>query len=165
MIPVIEFIHWVGRTMHFFGLDESTGIIWGFLLLKGKPVTQKEIMIETGYSASHVSVSLSKLEKLGFITCLGRKGRRKLYRASKSFLDGLENYLKRLVDIEITSAIESISQQIDKLGDETLRRSAEKVLDEYEKLKLFLTAFISMMHKYKHLNKEQLYKSLPKIVN
>jgi len=115
--------------------------------------------METGYSVSHISVSLSKLEELGFITCLGRKGRRKLYRASKSFLDGLENYLKRLVGIEITNAIDSISRQTDKLDEDNIKRNAKRVLDEYEKLKMFLTAFINMMHKNKCLNRKELQKT------
>jgi len=156
MSPSSEFIHWIGRLVKFFGLEESIGIIWGFILLKGKPVTQREIVEETGYSTSLVSSSLSKLERLGFITCIGKEGRRKLYRASKSFLDGLESYLKRLTEIEVNNAIYHLSKEAEKIKDSVIKKNAERILNDYEKLKLFLNSFIEMMHKYKHLSKEEL---------
>ena len=117
MNPTTEFIYWIGKMMKSFGLEESIGAIWGFILLKGTSVTQKEIVKGTGYSVSLVSTSLNKLERLGFISSIGRKGRCKLYRASKSFLDGLESYLKRLVDVEINNAVQHLSKELNNIED------------------------------------------------
>lgn len=165
MYAVTEFVQWIGRMMNLFGLEESVGVVWGLILLKGKSVTQKEIVEETNYSTSLVSVSLSKLERLGFITSVGRRGRCKLYRASKSFLDGLENYLKRITDIEISNAISHLSKDAAKIDDETIRRNAEKIIREYEKLRIFLVTFIKILDKHKDLEKEKLTETLPNITN
>ena len=165
MYAVTDFVQWIGRMMRLFGLEESVGVVWGLILLKGKPVTQKEIVKETKYSTSLVSVNLSKLERLGFITSIGRKGRCKLYRSSKSFLDGLKNYLKRITDIEITNAISHLSKDITKIDDEVVRENAEKIIKEYEKLRIFLVAFIKILDKNKDLEKEKLTKVFPNITS
>ncbi len=153
MSPTTEFIYWIGRMMKSFGLEESIGAIWGFILLKGEPVTQKEIVKGTGYSISLVSISLNKLEKLGFITNIGRKNRCKLYRASKSFLDGLESYLKRLVDIEINNAVVHLSKELEKIKDKDIRANAEKIISDYMELRIFLNKLIQVLNERKNLNK------------
>lgn len=164
MYSIVEFVHWIGRMMNLFGLEESMGVIWGLILLKGRPITQKEIVKETGYSISSVSVSLSKLERLGFIATIGKRGRCRLYKASRTFLDGLENYLRRLIDVEIKNAVLHLSNEAAKIEDNLIRRNAESIISEYEKLRIFLLVFVEILNKHKNLEKEKLDETLFNII-
>jgi len=50
------------------GLGAPVGRVWGFMLFKSCPVTQKEIAEGTGYSRGLISRSLSQLDRINMIT-------------------------------------------------------------------------------------------------
>ena len=60
MREVLDSLAKIGKQ---WGIGESVGRVWGFLLFKSCPVTQREIEEGTGYSRGLVSRSLGKLKK------------------------------------------------------------------------------------------------------
>jgi DNA-binding transcriptional regulator GbsR (MarR family) len=70
-------------------LGEPVGRVWGFLLFKSCPVTQKEIEDGTGYSRGLISRCLKILEKMPLIE-VSRVRKENLYSVNTSLTEGGE---------------------------------------------------------------------------
>jgi len=139
----MEFVQRLGRLTEKWGLSKCTGDLWGILLV-----------------FSMVSMSLSRLEELGFVITAGRKSRKRLYVAIFSFVDALENFLMRFVDSEVTPIIENMSRQLEEISVPNQKANMEQVLMEFEKGRFFMTLLLSTMKNQKHLNLEELQLAL-----
>ncbi len=157
----MEFVQRLGRLTEKWGLSKSTGDLWGILLVFGDAMTQEELTKVSGYSPSMVSMSLSRLEELGFVITAGRRSRKRLYVAVFTFVDALENFLMRFVDSEVTPIIENMSRQLQEISVPNQKANMEQVLMEFEKGRFFMTLLLSTMKKQKHLNLEDLKAALP----
>ena len=82
-----EFMNRISRICKQWGFGEPAGRIWGLLLLKNKPLTQKEIVEESGYSLSLVSPNLNILQKFGMVSIIGKQGKKRLYLSPTSFIE------------------------------------------------------------------------------
>jgi len=83
MQEVLDSLAKIGKQ---WGLGAPVGRVWGFLLFKSCPVTQREIEEGTGYSRGLVSRSLKKL-KMGPMIEISREGREILYLANTSLTE------------------------------------------------------------------------------
>jgi len=156
----MEFVQRLGRLTDKWGLGECTGGLWGILLVSGDAMTQEELGKASGYSPSLVSVALSRLEELGFVVAAGRRGRKRLYIAVFSFMDALESFLRRIVDNEVTPIVENLSRRLQEIIDQKHRANVERLLEEFEKGKLFITYILSTMKKHKDLHLRELEQAL-----
>lgn len=158
----MDFVRRLGGLTEKWGLSKCTGDIWGILLVAGDAMTQEDLTKISDYSPAMVSMSLSRLEELGFVIMAGRKDRKRLYTAVFSIVDALENFLKRFVDGEITPIIENSSKRFQEISVLNQRANMERILDEFEKGRFFMTIFLSAMKKHKHLTLDELKKVLPR---
>lgn len=152
----MEFVERLGGLTEKWGLSRCTGDLWGILLVSGDAMTQEELTNVSGYSPSMVSMSLSRLEELGFVITAGRKDRKRLYVAIFTFVDAFENFLMRIVDGEVTPIIENMSRHLQEIRIPGQKANLEQLLREFEKGRFFMTFLLSTMKKHKHLNLEEL---------
>lgn len=158
---IMEFVQRLGALTEKWGLSKCTGDLWGILLVSGDAMTQEELTNVSGYSPSMVSMSLSRLEELGFVIAAGRRGRKRLYVAIFSFVDALESFLTRFVNSEVTPIIEDMSRHLQEINVPNQKTNLEQVLREFEKGRFFMTLLLSNMKKHKRLNLEELKSALP----
>jgi len=125
-------------------LGESVGRVWGFLLFKSCPVTQREIEEGTGYSRGLVSRSLKRLE-LGPMIEVTREGREILYFANTSLTDGFGELMKHFLTDRIKPMIELLSGNLDKIGDAKVRETFLALINEYKKLNLAVLLFSKLI--------------------
>ena len=144
-----EFISMMSKLTSRLGLGEAVGKIFTSLLLHGGYLTQDELTQLTGYSTGLISSSLSFLETIGLVTHR-KKGRKKLYKAVRSFLDVLEHFLQEIIERQLSPTINYLKENISSFSEER-RRNIEKLLLEYEKAKLLLELNIKCLKKWKVL--------------
>jgi len=161
--PVDEFIQRLGKLTDRWGWGESIGNIWGILLLSSEAITQDDLAEASSYSVALVSSSLSRLEDLGLVASVGRRGKKRLYRAVLSFIDALENFLTRFVDTELTPTVNLLSRRIYEIKEEKQRLNAGRILEEYKKAIAFLTYSVSFMKKHKDLRLDELQQVLQRV--
>lgn len=160
-MATVEFMRRLGKATSRWGWGESVGCVWGALLVSGA-MTQDQLVKVSGFSVALVSSSLSWLEERGFVTSAGRRGRKRLYVAVLSFVDALESFLRRFIDIDITPAVEVLSKRIHEIKDVEQRSNAERILEEYQKGKVFIDTLLNLMKKHKDLRLEKLMQALPR---
>jgi len=154
-----EFLNMLSSLTYSIGLGEAAGKVWGVLALVGRPLSQAEIASMTGYSVPVVNTTLSALENWGFVVRAGKRGRTKLYKASSTFVDMLENFLKNLLERRVSAIASFLRENIDSFKPE-YRESALRLLKEYEKAKLLITLVIASLKKWKSSSEEEMVKEL-----
>lgn len=125
-------------------LGESVGRVWGFLLFKSSPVTQREIEEGTGYSRGLVSRSLKRMEQ-GSMIAVERDGREMRYSANTSLAEGFGELMKHFLTDKIKPMIELLSDNLDKIGDEKVRQTFLALINEYKKLNLAVLLFSKLI--------------------
>ena len=121
-------------------LGESVGRVWGFLLFKSCPVTQREIEEGTGYSRGLISRCL-KVLKRGPMIEVKREGREIRYSVNTSLTDSFGELLKRFLADNIKPMIELLSTSQDKIGDAKVKETFHALVNEYKKLNLAVLLF------------------------
>jgi len=123
------------------GLNKSVGAVYAVLYLADKPLTILDIMKELEISKGNVSMSLKKLEELGFVKKVWIKGeRRNYYTAIDGFLTIkdiakkkhtliLKTYeeLKKLEKTAEGKEKEFIKEKIK--GIEKMKKTSERILE------------------------------------
>jgi len=141
MREVLDSLAKIGKQ---WGIGESVGRVWGFLLFKSCPVTQREIEEGTGYSRGLVSRSLGKLKK-GPMIRVEREGREIRYSVNTSLTNSFGELLKRFLAENIKPIIELLSTSRDKVRDAKVKENFTAVLHEYRKLNLAVLLFSKIM--------------------
>ncbi len=126
-------------------LGESVGRVWGFLLFKSCPVTQREIVEGTGYSRGLVSRSLRELKR-GPTIEERREGRETLYSVNTSLTESFGELLKRFLAGNIKPMIELLSASLSKIEDAKVRETFLVLLHEYRKMNLAVLLFSKIMN-------------------
>lgn len=122
------------------GLGAPVGRVWGFMLFKSYPVTQREIEEGTGYSRGLISISLRKLERANMINVIS--DRRELhYSLNTSLTDSFKELVKRFLKDNLKPMIELLSETVDKVQDPKVRETFLTLLHEYRKLNLAVLLF------------------------
>jgi DNA-binding transcriptional regulator GbsR (MarR family) len=117
------------------GVGESVGRIWGFLLLKSRPVTQKEIEEGTGYSRGLISQCLKEMEERTVIF-VEREGREKHYSINPTLATSYGEVVGRQYEERMQQVIEFLSEFADSISDEKARESLRSIRDEYKKVSI-----------------------------
>jgi DNA-binding transcriptional regulator GbsR (MarR family) len=121
-------------------LGESVGRVWGFLLFKSCPVTQREIEEGTSYSRGLISRCLKMLEMTDRIE-VRREGQENHYTIKTSLTESFGEMLKRFSTEILNPMSELLSENMDKIEDAKVRETFRTLLHEYKKLKLALLIF------------------------
>jgi DNA-binding transcriptional regulator GbsR (MarR family) len=121
-------------------LGAPVGRVWGFLLFKSCPVTQREIEEGTGYSRGLISRCL-KVLKRGPVIEVSREGREIRYSVNTSLTDSFGELLKRFLADNIKPMIELLSTSQDKIGDANVKETFHALINEYKKLNLAVLLF------------------------
>jgi DNA-binding transcriptional regulator GbsR (MarR family) len=121
-------------------LGAPVGRVWGFLLFKSCPVTQREIEEGTGYSRGLISRCL-KVLKRGPMIEVKREGREIRYSVNTSLTDSFGELLKRFLADNIKPMIELLSTSQDKIGDANVKETFHALINEYKKLNLAVLLF------------------------
>ena len=122
------------------GLGESVGRIWGFLLLKSCPVTQREIEEGTGYSRGLISQCLQGMEERTVVE-VNRGGREIHYSINPSLATSIGKLMGRQYENKTKLLIEFLSGHSDKIKDEKVKESFLSLISEYKKLSLAFILF------------------------
>lgn len=122
------------------GMGESVGRIWGFLLLKSCPVTQKEIEEGTGYSRGLISQCLQGMEERTVVDA-EKSGREIHYSINSSLATSFGELVGRQYEERIKLMIEFLSELSGTIEDEKVRESFLSIITEYKKLSLAFLLF------------------------
>ncbi len=122
------------------GMGESGGRIWGFLLLKSCPVTQKEIEEGTGYSRGLISQSLQGMEERTVVD-VERRGRENRYSINPALATSFAELVGRQYEDRIKRIVEFLSELTDTIRDEKVRESFLSLISEYRKLSIAFLLF------------------------
>ena len=115
------------------GLNKSVGAVYAILYLSDKPLTISDIMEELKISKGNVSMSLKKLEELGFVKKVWVRGDRKNYYTAIDGFSSIKDIAKRKHDL-ITKTYEDLKELEKNCRDEE-KNFIEQKLKELEKLK------------------------------
>ncbi len=146
-----------GKISKQWGIGEPVGKVWGFLLFKSKPITQKEIEKGTQYSRGLVSRSLKKLKELNMIFTI-KKGKEFYYSTNASLIKGFNKIIKNFLETEIKPLIESLSKNLNKIEDAAIKKNIHRMINEYKKLDKGILVFSKTMESVASLNIENLRK-------
>jgi len=130
------------------GMGESVGRIWGYLLLKSCPVTQKEIEEGTGYSRGLISHCLQGMEERTVVSA-EKSGREIHYSINSSLATSFGELVGRQYEERIKLMIEFLSELSGTIKDEKVRESFLSIIGEYKKLSLAFLLFpkiIDLIH-------------------
>jgi DNA-binding transcriptional regulator GbsR (MarR family) len=132
MHEVLDSLAKIGKQ---WGTGESVGRVWGFLLFKSCPVTQREIEEGTGYSRGLISRCLKILEMVHKIE-VRREGKENHYSIATSLTEGFGAHLEQLLTTMINPMIETLSGTADKIEDGKVQENFYALLLELKKLYL-----------------------------
>ena len=154
-ITIKKILSSLGKISKQWGLGESVGKVWGFLLFKSMPVTQKEIEKGTNYSRGLVSRSLKKLKELDMIF-ITKKGKEFYYSTNASLIKGFNKIVKNFLKTEIKPLIESLSKNLNKIKDVDIKKNIRRIINEYKRLDLGMLIFSKAIEGVTSLNIENL---------
>lgn len=137
MQDVLDSLAKIGKQ---WGTGESVGRVWGFLLFKSCPVTQREIEEGTGYSRGLISRCLKILEMVHKIE-VRRGGKENQYSIATSLTEGFGAHLEQLLTTMINPMIDTLSGTADKIEDGKVQENFYALLHEFKKLKLAVLIF------------------------
>ncbi len=135
------------------GMGESVGRIWGFLLLKSCPITQKEIEEGTGYSRGLISHCLQGMEERTVVD-VNRRGREIHYSLNSSLAASFGELVGRQYEDRIKLMIEFLTELSDTIEDEKVRASSRSLINEYKKLSLAFLLFPKIIDGIRGINME-----------
>jgi len=122
------------------GMGESVGRIWGFLLLKACPVTQREIEEGTGLSRGLISKCLQEMEERTAVDA-DKSGKEIRYSINSSLATSFGELVGRQYEERIKLMIEFLSELSGAIEDEKVRESFLSIIGEYKKLSLAFLLF------------------------
>ena len=115
------------------GLNKSVGAVYAILYLSNKPLTVSDIMEELKISKGNVSMSLKKLEELGFVKKVWVRGDRKNYYTAIDGFSSIKDIAKKKYDL-IAKTYEDLKKLEEKCNEEEKDLIRQK-LKELEKMK------------------------------
>jgi len=136
-----------GRISKQWGLGESVGKVWGFLLFNSEPINQKEIEEGIGYSRGLISRSLKKLKGLEMVS-ITKKGSEFYYSTNASLIKGFNSVIKNFLEVEVKPLIETLSKESTKIDNNPVRKNFDKIVKEYKKLNLGISIFSKIMESF-----------------
>jgi len=118
-----------------YGYPKSIGEVYALLYLHEKPLSMDEIMEELKMSKGNVSMSLRKLEEMGFVKRVWISGRRKDYFTINKRFSSFREILKRKYEL-LDSACKSLEgTDFERLSQlKRMRNVCKKIMEVLEKI-------------------------------
>lgn len=133
------------------GVGESVGRIWGFLLLKARPVTQREIEEGTGLSRGLISKCLQGMVERTVVN-VKRGGRENLYCINPSLATSFGELVGRQYKERIKRVIEFLSEFSATIRDQQLQESFRSIIGEYKKVSIAFLLFPKIIAQINGMN-------------
>jgi len=127
-----EFYHRVSQIGKAWGLGEPAGRIWGVLLLSDKPLAQREVAEEAGYSLGLVSTSIRILDSKGVIALADTKGREKQYYLQESFFGSFGLLFRQFVELSVRPMLQLLEENKGVKGESG--KKVDQLIDDYNRL-------------------------------
>jgi DNA-binding transcriptional regulator GbsR (MarR family) len=118
-------------------LGESAWRIWGCILFKSCPISQKEIARGTGYSSGVVSLSLNKLKMANMIKGILMGGETRYY-VNTSLSEAFSTFSKLFFEDNLKPLISLLAENMDKVEDSKVKDRFRELIDECKKLNLLV---------------------------
>jgi len=144
------------------GLGEAVGRVLGTLILLKTPLSQSEISTLTGYSPGVVSMSLSKLERLGIVRVAKKVGKKKLYIVTSNLLDMIEVFLCETLDKQLMILSKYIQDHVSSLSDKT-KNNVMALLDEARKSRYAVQLAVMLFRKLNTLSPKEVFRAFNSI--
>ena len=116
-------------------LGESAWRVWGCILFKSCPVSQKEIEQRTGYSSGVVTMSLKKLKTANIIKEIIIGGETH-YFVNTSLTDACGKFSKEFFEDNIRPLVTLLSENLNKIEDARVKKRFHELIAECKKLHL-----------------------------
>jgi DNA-binding transcriptional regulator GbsR (MarR family) len=127
----------LGKISGRWGLGESTWRIWGCILFKSCPASQKDIELGTGYSSGTVRLNLQKLKMANMIKEV-LMGGETFYVVNTSLTDAFGHFSKRFFEDNIPPLLTALAEHLDNVEDPKVQKTFRELIDECKKLQLFV---------------------------
>jgi len=142
-----QFIYKTAKIGKQWGIGEPAGKVWGVLMFSEKPLTQKEMCKQSGYSIGLISRSITVLENLGMVSDIGRRNKEKLYSASASATDFLGKLMINLLENNIKPIISLLDTNKESVNDKKIKLRMNTLIKDYSKIKESLDNFSNFLVK------------------
>jgi DNA-binding transcriptional regulator GbsR (MarR family) len=116
-------------------LGESVWRVWGCILFKSCPISQREIEEGTGYSSGLISISLQKLKMANMINEINMGGEMR-YSVNTSLTDAFGKFSKVFFVDNLQPVIALLSENLDKIEDAKVKNTFRELINECKKLNL-----------------------------
>ncbi len=116
-------------------LGESVWRVWGCILFKSCPISQREIEEGTGYSSGLISISLQKLKMANMINEINMGGEMR-YSVNTSLTDAFGKFSKVFFVDNLQPVIALLSENLDKIEDAKVKNTFCELINECKKLNL-----------------------------
>jgi len=157
-----EILNLLARLTFSVGLGEAVGKVLGTLILLGTPLSQGEISALTGYSPGIVSMSLSRLEKLGMVRVAKKVGKKKLYMVTSDLIGVIEVFLRETLDKQLLALSKYIQDHIDSLSNMT-KSNVMMLLEEARKSRYALQLTLILFRKLSALSPREVLRTFDSI--
>lgn len=137
MQEVLNLMTQIGKQMD---LGLPVGRVWGFLLFRSCPVTQREIEEGTGYSRGLISRCLKILGTAHNIE-VRREGHENRYSVRTSLTDDFVAHFEHFIANMVNPMIEILARNADEIEDSKVRERFHTLLHEFKKLYLATRIF------------------------
>lgn len=116
-------------------LGESVWRVWGCMLFKSCPVSQREIEKGTGYSSGLISINLQKLKMANLINEISMGGEMR-YSVNTSLTDAFGKFSKHFFEDNLRPVITLLSENLDKIEDAKVKNTFLELINECKKVSL-----------------------------
>ncbi|HDS46075.1 MAG TPA: hypothetical protein ENN68_08340 [Methanomicrobia archaeon] len=118
-------------------LGESAWRIWGCILFKSCPISQREIELGTGYSRGTVRISLQKL-KLANMTKEILMGGETRYYVNTSLTEAFGTFSRLFFEDNIQPVIALLAGNLDKVENPRVQNRFRELIEECKKLQFIV---------------------------
>ncbi|MBA7521053.1 hypothetical protein ES705_13154 [subsurface metagenome] len=116
-------------------LGESVWRVWGCMLFKSCPVSQREIEKGTGYSSGLITINLEKLKMTNLIKEIKMGGEMR-YSVNTSLTGAFGMFSKRFFEDNLKPVITLLSENLDKIEDARVKNTFLELINECKKVSL-----------------------------
>jgi DNA-binding transcriptional regulator GbsR (MarR family) len=138
----------LGKISGRWGLGESMWRIWGCILFKSCPVSQKDIELSTGYSRGTVRLNLQKLKMASMIKEVSMGGET-FYIVNTSLTDAFGHFSKQFFEDNIQPLLSALAEHLDTVEDPKVQRTFRELIDECKKLQILVLVQLRIIE---HIN-------------
>ena len=118
-------------------LGESAWRIWGCILFKSCPISQREIELGTGFGRGVVRLSLQKLKMANMLKEIVMGGETRYY-VNTSLTDAFGTFSRLFFEDNLQPVIALLASNLDKVENPRVQKRFRELIDECKKLHLLV---------------------------